>query len=579
MEHGFIKGMDISSYPEMKDKGYKYYDYDGNEVELLDFAVSQGFNYGRLRIWNDPGSVLEAGGYCDLEHTKRMAQEIKKRGMGLLLDFHYSDFWADPGKQTKPKAWENLNPDELTEAVYAFTKDVLTGLDAAGAYPDMVQIGNEIRCGMLWPEGKPDNWPVLARLINAGIRAVRDTQKKRDTKVMIHLDQGGRYYYLEEWFDHCLANGVTDFDIIGLSYYAFWHGTYHDLKNSMEKLVKRYGRPLILAEIAHGYRTIKGGVFDEPQEKLAGFPASPEGQREALELIMGITANVSDEKGLGVFYWEPFCLAGCDDGSWGSCMGVVDQRGMPGEGLLAFRKDPHERNPAERVKLYAPETIRLTQDGAREYTARLPKSIKALRFDGNIERLPVSWNDGGKLKAGLNEIKGICDGQEVIVSIEVADETAGMNLVANSMFEDGFEQWEMERSDRVEVQIREKVMEEPPCDAYRYLYIKGNDKFRFGISQKIRVGRNGTYRFSLSYMGDNTTGVNVQMYIIAGGKKESCAIFPEELWHEHSVDMEVTQLQENGTDMEMEIGLIMDSPISHGAVKEIRVTRQQGDSE
>ena len=210
MNSEFIRGMDISTYPEMLDKGYRYYDYDGNEVNLIDFAVSQGFNYARLRIWNDPHNVPEAKGYCDLAHTKKMAQEIKKRGIGLLLDFHYSDWYADPGTQTKPSAWEGLDRDELITAVYDFTKDVLWELDDAGVYPDMVQIGNEIRCGMIWPEGKTDNWPMLARLINAGIKAVRDTQGRRDTKLMLHLDQGGRYDYLEEWFDNCLSHGVTD---------------------------------------------------------------------------------------------------------------------------------------------------------------------------------------------------------------------------------------------------------------------------------------------------------------------------------------------------------------------------------
>lgn len=570
MKNTFIKGMDISSYPEMMDKGYRYYDYDGNEVNLIDFAVSQGFNYGRLRIWNDPHSVPEAGGYCDLEHTKHMAQEIKKRGIGLLLDFHYSDWWADPGNQTKPKAWESLSHDELVEAVYEFTKTVLTELDAAGAYPDMVQVGNEIRCGMIWPEGKTDHWPLLARLINAGIQAVRDTQKQRDTKVMLHLDQGGRYYYLEEWFDNCLAHGVTDFDIIGLSYYAFWHSTYNDLKNAMEKLVKRYGRPLILAEVAHAYRMIKGGMFDEPQEKLAGFPASPEGQKKVMELVMGITANISGGKGLGIFYWEPFSMAGCDDGSWGSCMGVVDQNGMPMEGLKAFCENPYEMDAAEYVKLYAPEMIKLTKDRAGDYARRLPESIKALRLDGNIEKLPVSWDNRVELKPGVNEIKGQCNGREVFAQIEVVNEENSVNLAVNSEFKDGYENWSIEKPDSVVIQIREEIADELTYDAHNYLHIKGNDKFLFHISQRIRIYKNGNYRFSLTFMGDNTTGVNVQMYIAMGDERSSHAIFPEELWHAHSVDMEVTQIGGDTDEVEIEIGLIMDSPISFGAVKDMK---------
>ena len=168
----FIKGMDISSHLEMMDKGHRYYDFDGNEVNIIDFAKEQGFNYGRLRIWNEPGRVKESGGYCDLEHTRKMAAEIKNRGLGLLLDFHYSDWWADPGNQTKPAAWQELGGDALAQAVYDYTREVLTALYQDGVYPDMVQVGNEIRCGMLWPDGRTDNWEELAKLINAGIRAI-----------------------------------------------------------------------------------------------------------------------------------------------------------------------------------------------------------------------------------------------------------------------------------------------------------------------------------------------------------------------------------------------------------------------
>ena len=265
----FVKGMDISSYPEMMDRGHRYYDFDGNEVNVIDFAKEQGFNYGRLRIWNNPECVRESGGYCDLAHTRMMAAEIKKRGMGLLLDFHYSDWWADPGKQTKPQAWNDLHGDALAQAVYDYTRAVLEALDTDHVYPEMVQVGNEIRCGMMWPDGRTDNWEGLAQLINAGIRAVRDTQGARDTKVMLHLDQGGRYYYFKEWFDNALSHGVTDFDIIGLSYYPFWHGTFNDLKNTMEALAKRYRKPMIIAEVAHAYRRSRGELFGEAQERIS----------------------------------------------------------------------------------------------------------------------------------------------------------------------------------------------------------------------------------------------------------------------------------------------------------------------
>lgn len=572
MSNTFIKGMDISTYPEMLDMGYKYYDYDGNEVNLIDFAVSQGFNYGRLRIWNEPQNVPAAKGYCDLAHTKSMAEEIKKRGMGLLLDFHYSDWYADPGTQTKPLAWEGLDNEELITAVYDYTKYVLTELDNAGVYPDMVQIGNEIRCGMIWPEGKTDNWPMLAQLINAGIKAVRDTQKQRDTKVMLHLDQGGRYYYLKEWFDNCFLYGVTDFDIIGLSYYAFWHGGYNDVKNAMEKLAKRYDKLIILAEAAHGYRVIEGGLYDKPQEELSGFPSSPAGQKKVMELEMCITANITGNKGLGVFYWEPFCMPGGMDDRWARSMSLVDENGNAMEGIKAFLKNPYEIEASEYIKLYAPEKLKLTEDMTTDLIKYLPKKIKALRFDGNIDKLPIVWNKDAQLKSGvINEIEGICNGQSVIAQVEVLNGTNSVNLIANGAFTDNLDGWNIEKSDCVDTQIREYIGESIPYESYNYLYIKGNDKFLFHMSQKNRINRLGKYQLSLSFMGDNTTGVKVEMYISLCGNTVRHPIFPEEIWHEHSVEIDLTQLDVIQTDTELEVGLKMDSPISYGAIKDIKL--------
>lgn len=393
----FIKGMDISSYPEMMDRKYQYYDYDGNEVNLLNFAKEQGFNYGRLRIWNNPAGIPESKGYCSLEHTKRMAKEIVSRNLGFLLDFHYSDWWADPGNQRLPESWKGLSDEDLIDAVYGYTKEVLEQLDENGTYPDIIQIGNEIRCGMLWPAGKVSNWPMLARLINAGIRAVRDTQKDRDTRVMLHLDQGGRYYYFEEWFDNALANGVRDFDLIGLSYYPFWHGTFYDLKNTLEKLADRYHRPLILAETAHAYRKSSSNLFGEAQEKIAGFPATPQAQKKVLELIMSITAHVKNHMGLGIFYWEPFLRSDKEDGSWGTCMGVTDSEGMPTEGLRAFALDTDSVDCDAVAKVYEPKELVIPDESQLEQY--LPKAVKVLKWDGRLEAQPVVWE---KKPAGEN---------------------------------------------------------------------------------------------------------------------------------------------------------------------------------
>ena len=191
-----IIGMDVSSYPEMKDKGYRYYDENGTEIDVLEYGKKKGFNYGRLRLWNAPQNIPESGGYCDLLQTIAMAKRLKKLDIPYLLDFHYSDFWADPGQQRKPKDWENLSFKELKEAVFSYTRDTLTALKEEDVLPDIVQIGNEIRSGLLFPDGELPDYTKMVQLVNAGIRGARAAAGKDEMQVMIHLDQGGRYFYL-----------------------------------------------------------------------------------------------------------------------------------------------------------------------------------------------------------------------------------------------------------------------------------------------------------------------------------------------------------------------------------------------
>lgn len=181
----YYKGMDISFLQEYLEKGMKTYDLDGTLIDPLKLAKKHGVNAMRLRIWHTPENVPESGGYCSLERTIVMAKKIKQEGFDFLLDFHYSDWWADPGQQRKPKAWENLHGTELEEAVYTYTIKVLCALKEAGAMPDMVQIGNEIRSGLLFPDGELPDYVSMVRLVNAGIRAAREIGGK-ELLIMVH---------------------------------------------------------------------------------------------------------------------------------------------------------------------------------------------------------------------------------------------------------------------------------------------------------------------------------------------------------------------------------------------------------
>lgn len=314
----FIKGMDISTLIELEKLGVDYKDKEGNSRELLAVLKEYGVNAVRIRVWNDPydeNGVSYGAGTNDLKTAIQLAKRVKDAGMQILLNLHYSDFWADPGKQFVPKAWRGYCVEQLEEAVYHFTKEVLEAFKENNCFPDMFQVGNELSNGLLWPYGKVPNWDNIARFINAGIRASREV--KKDLPLMVHLDNGGNNELYREWFDHFMEKG-EDFEVIGLSYYPFWHGSLSALENNMNDIAKRYGKDLVVAEVSMGhtmedyseYEKLtpkqRKGMATKPSlvEKIE-YPMTEQGQADFMEDFLNRISNVSDQKGCGFYYWEP----------------------------------------------------------------------------------------------------------------------------------------------------------------------------------------------------------------------------------------------------------------------------------
>lgn len=313
----FIKGMDLSTLAELERCGAKYYDA-GRETDILDIMKRYDVDTIRIRIWNDPkseaGEPYGAGGN-DIETSLEIAKRVTEAGFGVLLNFHYSDFWADPGKQIKPKAWASYGMEELERAVFEYTAESMDLFLKNGVNVTMVQVGNELSNGLLWPEGKVPNYDQIARLINAGIRGVR--KAKRETPVMIHLDNGGNNALYREWFDHFMERG-EEFEIIGLSYYPFWHGTLDMLTDNMNDIAKRYEKDLIVAEVSMGYTMEdykdyeklsdeeRKGYATKPSlvEKIE-YPMTAEGQRAFMEDFLNRISRIEGGRGAGFFYWEP----------------------------------------------------------------------------------------------------------------------------------------------------------------------------------------------------------------------------------------------------------------------------------
>jgi len=296
-----IRGADISTLKKSVDKGGVYFDSSGVRRNALDILQSNGVNFARLKIWVNP-----ADGYNNRARVLDMARQIKSRGMKLLIDFHYSDTWADPGHQAKPAAWASLSFAQLQTAVHDYTADVLGSLRAQGTAADMAQIGNEINGGMLWPDGSSSNWPNLAALLKAGIGGARSASS--GTKIMLHIANGGDNAGTRWWFDNAVANGVP-FDVIGLSHYVYWHGTLAALQANLNDVAARYGKPVVVAETAYGFtlaaKDAEPNIFNSNLQQAGGYPATAQGQASLLHDIFNVVRSVPNGRGLGVFYWEP----------------------------------------------------------------------------------------------------------------------------------------------------------------------------------------------------------------------------------------------------------------------------------
>lgn len=321
----FVKGMDVSMIKELESHGAEYF-LEGRKEDIFSILKKCRVNMIRIRIWPDPydekGRTYGGGGN-DLQTTIEIARRTVEHRMGFMLDFHYSDFWADPAKQVKPKAWEGLKGKELETAVYLHTVDTLKALKNQQLTPAMVQVGNEITKGLLWPDGHIEHTEGMVSLLKAGIRGVRE--ECPEAKIVLHLDYGTNNALYRSWFDAVTAYGLA-YDVIGMSYYPHWNGSLELLQENLNDISGRYQKEVLIAETSIGYTLdtlgCKGIVYGKEQEKATGYTASPEGQEQFLRDLYQTVREVKDQKGIGVFYWEPAWLpiAEC---KWASESGTI----------------------------------------------------------------------------------------------------------------------------------------------------------------------------------------------------------------------------------------------------------------
>jgi arabinogalactan endo-1,4-beta-galactosidase len=316
-----VLGGDVSSLTKSEAFGGVYRDQGGAPRDALAILSRHGLNWIRIRAWVHP-----ADGYHDTTELLSMARRARALGLKVLVNLHYSDFWADPGKQWTPAAWQGQTFAGLKQSFITYTRDVMQALVDQGTPPDMIQLGNEINPGMLWDYaatwtgdstaddgmGIPltvhhtENWPNLAELLTVGYETVKAVSPR--TRVMLHLAEGGSNGTFRWWFDNVTSRNVP-FDVIGASYYGYWHGSLADLQYNLNDVTSHYDKDVVVAETAYPFTLADddnfGNIIDDAGQLVPGYPATPAGQAANFRDVMSVVRAVPNGRGLGVFYWEP----------------------------------------------------------------------------------------------------------------------------------------------------------------------------------------------------------------------------------------------------------------------------------
>ena len=560
----FIRGMDASAVLSVEKSGAKYYGYDGKEQDVFETLAESGVNYIRLRVWNDPYDE-NGNGYGGGDNDVATAIELGKRatqyGMKVNIDFHYSDFWADPKRQHAPKAWEGMSADEKADALYDFTKESLTQILDAGVDVGMVQVGNEINNGM---SGETDV-PAVMGLLSAGSRAVREIADSygKDIRIVLH------YTNIEdnEEVDTMAANlkeyGV-DYDIFGLSYYPFWDGTNENMQNVAKNIMDRYGKKVVIAETSYCYTEKDGdgfgNSFDGIEDAVDGY--APTVQSQAT-MIRDICAAANEVGVLGVFYWEGTWIpVGSEDqdnsalwekyGSgwassysaeydpddaglyYGGCswdnQAMFDFTGHPLPSLNVFRylKDGHT---VPRAVDFIPQTT-VSRDVGEALT--LPETVEVVYNDRSANtQVPVSW-DASQVaaidtkKAGTYTVDGtLSDGTAVTADVDVEM----VNYVKNPGFEEvDRSMWEIfYAGENDPTDYQEKA--DDAHDGDFSLHFWSDSDMDFSICQTLTDLPAGTYQlFAFAQGGDMESTSDLELYAVINGEEIGSDAFMLTTW-------------------------------------------------
>ena len=547
----FIMGCDVSTVISLEKSGVKYYDYNGEEADLFEILAQSGVNYIRVRVWNDPFDDAGngyGGGNNDIETACEIGKRAADAGMKLLVDFHYSDFWADPSKQQAPVAWEGMDIETKSAALYEYTKECLTKLNEAGADIGMVQVGNETNGKMCGEK----IWMNIYYLMDAGSRAIRETNP--DALVAVHFTNPESVDNMKNYASK-LNYYELDYDVFASSYYPYWHGTTENLTSVLSFISETYGKKVMVAETSYAY-TLENGdhqgntIGDEINYEKH-YPISVQGQSRALVEVIEAVANIG-EAGLGVFYWEPAWL-GVPGETWEEQSALWEQYGSGWASSYSAAYDPDDAGlyyggtawdnqamfdfngkPLESLKTFAlvrtgneitpvPDAIKDTELIIRlGEKIELPETVSAIYTDGSEKDIAVEW-ESADLDAMTNgpvakyTINGTADGMATVCRISMVE----ANYANNYSFEDNDRSmWVIENIDdtTTEINFQQKAMDAVTGEYSVHFW--GEKGTNFNVYQNVTGLPAGKYSLSLSIQGGfdgADTTQNIYVYCNVNG--------------------------------------------------------------
>ena len=578
----FIKGADVSMLPEMEKLGAKFYDTDGTQMDELQIMKNHGVNWIRLRIWNNPKEGPGGGGNTDEARALEMTKRAKALGMKVLIDFHYSDWWADPGKQVTPKAWQGHSKDQLVKDVYNYTKKVMQNFQKAGVQPEMIQIGNEVKSGMLWPIGQlpsQDGDKAFSELMASGLKAIRDCDPDHKTKLMVHLPDGGDNAFYRNFFDTLInKNGVGDFDVIGLSYYPFWHGPMANLRQNLNDISARYNKDVIVVETAFGYTNENfdnnKNCYGPDEERIGGFRSTVQGQASGLRAVMEALADVPNGRGTGMFYWEPdwYAVAGAGwktgEGNEWDNLAMFDKNGKALDSWDVYR-DVSDKN-GKVVKATVKDVDEASVHGSAGQVLELPDKIRVTYTDDHAENMPVKWEKVNPVynEVGNYTVTGTVEGinKPTVCNISVIKKP--INLVKNADFEKvTLDNWTI-TGDKGAIDAISKAGDSLGQGSMHYWSDKA---FAFKATQEITGLKDGKYTVAVSTQGGGGQ-FKYQLFVVGDNDKMQSVNIKDDGWN-HWQTWEIKDVEvKNG---KATIGVIMEAtPGNWGSLDNFEFYRQ-----